>query len=45
MTNQWAFVIAAYLVALLATAALLVLSYASMRRAEARAEKLRGNEG
>ena len=39
--NQWAFVIAAYAVAIIATAGLLVQSFSSMRRAEAEAEKLR----
>jgi len=40
--NQWAFVIAAYAVAIAGTAALLLWSLAAMRRAEAEAEKLRG---
>lgn len=39
--NQWAFVIAAYSVALTATALLLLLSYRSMRSAEEQAERLR----
>ena len=39
--NQWAFVSAAYAVALLATAGLLLQSFVSMRRAEAAADKLR----
>lgn len=39
--NQWAFVIAAYTVAIVATAGLLLLSFASMKRAEADSEKLR----
>jgi hypothetical protein len=39
--NQWAFVIAAYTVTLVATAALLVWSYVSMSRAEAAAEELK----
>ena len=39
--NHWAFVIAAYAVALTAVAALLLYSFASMRRAEAEAEQLR----
>jgi hypothetical protein len=39
--NPWPFVIAAYAVALVATAALLLASFASMRRAEADAESLR----
>ena len=38
--NQWAFVIAAYAVAVTATAALLLWSLASMRRAEAAADAL-----
>lgn len=42
--NPWPFVIAAYAVALLATAGLLLASFASMRRAEAEADKLRGND-
>jgi hypothetical protein len=42
--NPWPFVIAAYAVALGATAVLLLLSFVSMRRAEAEAEKLRGRE-
>jgi len=39
--NPWPFVIAAYAVAILATAALLIWAAASMRRAEAAAEALR----
>ena len=39
--NQWPFVIAAYAVAIVATAALILWAYASMRRAEAAADKLR----
>ena len=39
--NQWAFVIAAYAIAVFATAALLLWSFASMRRAEAAADALR----
>lgn len=39
--NQWAFVIAAYGVTIAATAALLLQSLASMRRAEAEADKFR----
>jgi len=39
--NQWAFVLAAYAVALVGTSALLAWAYSSMRRAEAEAEKLR----
>ena len=42
--NPWPFVIAAYAVALVATAGLLLLSLASMRRAEAEADKLRSND-
>ena len=41
--NQWAFVAAAYAVALLATAALLSWSYLSMRKAERAAEQLKRN--
>ena len=36
--SQWTFVIAAYGVTLLATAVLIAVSWASMRRAEAEAE-------
>ncbi len=39
--NPWPFVIAAYAVALIATAGLIAWAYASMRRAEAAADKLR----
>ncbi|MBA2467307.1 MAG: heme exporter protein CcmD [Sphingomonas sp.] len=39
--NQWAFVIAAYAVTITAVAVLILWSYASMRRAEATADKLR----
>ena len=39
--NPWPFVIAAYAVAIVATAALILWSFASMRRAEAAADKLR----
>ncbi len=39
--NPWPFVIAAYAVAIVATAGLILWSYASMRRAEATADKLR----
>ena len=38
--NPWPFVIGAYSVAILLTAALLVWSYLSMRRAEAAADAL-----
>jgi hypothetical protein len=39
--SQWPFVIAAYVVALSGTAGLLIASFASMRRAESEADKLR----
>jgi hypothetical protein len=39
--NPWPFVFAAYAVAILATATLLLLSFAAMRRAEAAADALR----
>ena len=39
--NQWAFVIAAYAVTILALAGLLLMSLAGMRRAETEADKLR----
>ena len=39
--NQWAFVIAAYAVTILAVGGLLLLSFAAMRRGEAEADKLR----
>ena len=39
--NSWPFVIGAYAAAVLLTAALLIWAYASMRRAEAAADKLR----
>jgi hypothetical protein len=39
--NPWPFVIAAYSVAIAATAGLVLWAYASMRRAEAAADKLR----
>jgi len=39
--NPWPFVIAAYAVAIAATAALLLWSFMSMRRAEAAADQLR----
>ena len=42
--NQWAFVIAAYAVAVVATAALLLQSFVAMRKAEAQADKLRRGE-
>ena len=40
--NQWAFVIAAYVVATILTIGLLLWCYASMRRAEAAADVLKG---
>ena len=44
--NPWPFVVAAYAVALLFTAAVTLWSLAAMRRAEREAEKLgRGREG
>jgi hypothetical protein len=39
--NQWSFVIAAYGLTLLSTLALVVVSWASMRRAETEAEASR----
>jgi hypothetical protein len=39
--NQWPFVAAAYAVAIIATAGLILWAYASMRRAETAADKLR----
>ena len=42
--NQWAFVIAAYAVTILATLGLLAWAIASMRRAESYAERLRAGE-
>jgi heme exporter protein D len=39
--NQWAFVIAAYGLTLIATSGLVIRSWASMRRAEAEAEAAR----
>ena len=42
--NQWTFVIAAYAVTIVATVALLAWAIASMRRAEAYAERLRAGE-
>lgn len=42
--NQWAFVIAAYAVALIATVALLLWAYLSMQSAEAAADKLKTRE-
>lgn len=38
--NPWPFIIGAYLIALLATAALTYLSWAAMRRAEAQSERI-----
>jgi Flp pilus assembly protein CpaB len=40
--NQWAFVIAAYAVALVGTTGLLAWAFASMRSAEAAAAELKG---
>jgi len=40
--NQWAFVIAAYAVALTAVAALVAWSYVAMRKAEAEADRSGG---
>ena len=42
--SQWAFVIAAYTVALVGTIALLLWAYLSMQRAEAAADKLKSRE-
>jgi hypothetical protein len=42
--NRWAFVIAAYAIALLATLLLTAWSYAAMRRAERAADALRRSE-
>ena len=42
--NQWAFVIAAYAVALLASFGLLAWAIASMRRAESYADRLNTDE-
>ncbi len=42
--NPWPFVIAAYAIAIGATGWLLLSSFLSMRRAEAEADKLRGND-
>ncbi len=42
--NHWAFVTAAYVIALAAVAALLLLSFASMRRAEREADRLRSKD-
>ena len=39
--NPWPFVIAAYAIAMIGTAGLILWAYASMRRAEAAADKLR----
>ncbi len=39
--NPWPFVIAAYAVAIVATSALVLWAYVSMRRAEAAVDKLR----
>lgn len=42
--NPWPFVTAAYAFALCATAALLLWSYAAMRRAEAESARVRGDD-
>ena len=42
--NRWAFIIAAYAIALLGTIILTAWSYAAMRRAERDAEALRTRE-
>jgi hypothetical protein len=42
--NRWAFVIAAYAIGLAGTFALVLWSYAAMRRAERAAEALRTRE-
>ena len=39
--NPWPFVIAAYAVAIIATAGLILWAYASMRRAEAAADEIK----
>ncbi len=39
--NPWSFIAAAYALTIFAVAALILWSYASMRRAEAAADKLR----
>ena len=41
--NPWPFVIAAYAVALIGTAGLLLASFVSMRRAETDSDRLRGD--
>lgn len=41
--NPWPFVIAAYAVALVGTGVLLIASFVAMRRAEAEADRLRGD--
>jgi hypothetical protein len=40
--NPWPFVLAAYAIGIAATSALLLWAYASMRRAEAAADALKG---
>jgi hypothetical protein len=40
--NPWPFVVAAYAVALIGTAGLLLASFTGMRRAEAEADRVRG---
>jgi heme exporter protein CcmD len=42
--NHWAFVVAAYAVALTAIAGLLLLSWAAMRKAEAEADRSSGSK-
>jgi hypothetical protein len=42
--SQWPFVAAAYAIAIVATAALLVWAYLSMRSAEGKADKARSRE-
>ena len=42
--NPWPFVIAAYAISLVGTAALLTASFVSMRRAEGEADRLRRDD-
>jgi len=42
--NHWPFVIASYAIVLFGTAAILVSSYAAMRKSEAKAEKLKARK-
>jgi hypothetical protein len=44
MNDQWDFVIAAYAVTAVGTMAVLIHSYIAMRRAERRADDLRGRD-